>query len=261
MKHGLKQGMFLFLLLLTPISWAHHVHFTPVQWIPLTMAESFDRIHCSGPVRVALSARTTGQKAWVHAKNRRAARIYTAGHTLYITTDLPATTPLQDRPTVRLQISQLAALEVSGATTVSAQHLKNIPPFTVVHSSREKTRLTGELPIKKIIQKGTGILDIAWVKSHTLQVDADKGIVRLAGKVRHLYARVHNTAILDAKHLRAQHVWIQTQQAGKADIMALNTLNAFAQNHSEIHYYKRPHLDVVINTYNSGNVMQVQSWN
>lgn len=97
--------------------------------------------------------------------------------------------------------------------------------------------LQGIVSLNKINFTGNGNLQVYWVNSPYLRIDAKgKGKIDLAGIVKTVDIQLTQDIRLFAQHLRAQQGFIKTEKHAQATINARNALRAFAKDNSVIYY-------------------------
>lgn len=101
----------------------------------------------------------------------------------------------------------------------------------------------GNVGIRELVVTNSDTVAISWVNSQELTLRL-RGTQRVyfAGIAQLLNATVLDHARLDAKYLRAQKAFVNTKQHGTAEVTVLDSLNAYAQDQSNIYYYTTPKL-------------------
>lgn len=159
---------------------------------------------------------------------------------------------------VRMLINTLNRLTLSDTSQVAGTNIHS-KGLVIRDSSSGKLRLRGIFPVKQIDQSGNGEIDLQWLNSQEIVVDLrDKAKLRLAGVASELYAKLSDQAELDAIGLRTKHLWVRTQQIAVARVLPVDSLKAFANDQSNIFYYKTPG-QLQRDTSESGNVLQADS--
>jgi len=155
---------------------------------------------------------------------------------------------------IAIPASRIKNLTVTDNATVTSKNLKTAGLNIAAHNNGT-INLEGQLAINKITQTGNGRINIEWIDSNRLFIDSNSsGPLYLAGTVTHMVAKLTGNADLDARYLRAKKASILTTDHARADIVVLDTLNAFAIDNSSIYYYKRPK-NLTPLTKDSGNVL------
>lgn len=156
---------------------------------------------------------------------------------------------------VTLRVPNLNYLEVNGLGRVVSKY-KNFKAHDLAIRANQSgaVHLEGKLNCNKIIQNGTGVIELMWINSNNLRVDAyHSGPIHLAGLVRDLFVTARDSASLDGKYLRTDTATILATNKAVVDITVKNKLKAYADTSSLVTYHK---LDKpVIVSKNSGNVL------
>jgi hypothetical protein len=149
----------------------------------------------------------------------------------------------------------LKSITVAGNAAVNAKNFKTAG-LTVIAKGSGTINLEGQYSIDKIYQSGNGKINISWIDSDNLFVSSSSsGSICLSGTVNSMVAKLTNKAYFDARYLRVQIASVFTTDEARADILALDTLGAFAVDSSNIFYYKNPR-NLTVVTNHSGNVLQ-----
>jgi len=262
----MKKIIYIFVALsLTTLCYAngdgkHHHATVPKRKRPAVQKVSrYDAIVCDGPANVMIQDvgrqkhyRISGidpKQADISAKLRK--------RTLYIDDDALSATPR----VITLTTGALRSITVADGCRMRGRHVRSYGGLTITSRDSGSLNLTGVLNVTKIVMTGSGTIKLRWVNSHKLHIyNAGSGLISLAGVADYVYARVYNTGRLDAKYLRAQNVLIQTQNSARADVLAVDSLNAFAGQRSNIYYYKWSSHQLTHARF-SGNVLPMAFWN
>lgn len=184
---------------------------------------------------------------------------YVQNDTLWIQAHYEDTTKPIPLINVTVRGNNIRDLRVMGDSRIDAQ-IVDKTPLSLVTEEGDIT-LKGIVNLRHIMQEQGGNISVYWVNSKELQIHSEgNGSIRLAGIVNTLHARINGTSKLDAPYLRTQTAFIQTTDQANAYVIALNMLDAFANDTSNIFYFKAPkHL--VSATRDYGNVLQLAFWN
>ena len=149
---------------------------------------------------------------------------------------------------------QLKNITVTKNAVVTAKYFKT-KKLTIAAKDHGSINLEGWYAVDKIYQFSNGRINIRWLDVAKLFIESNSnGPIYLAGITKDFTAVLSDDSQLDARYLRTQKASVFTTDNARADVLAVNSLNAFAVDKSNIYYYKRPlHLTVV--TKNSGNVL------
>jgi hypothetical protein len=149
----------------------------------------------------------------------------------------------------------LKNITVTDNATVSSKNFKTAG-LSINAKNNGTINLEGQFAIDKIYQRGNGRINISWIDSNNLFIDSDSGgPIYLAGTANNMTIKLTRDSQLDARYLRAQKASVLTTDKARADVLAIDTLGAFAVDKSNVFYYKRPH-DLTVLTKGSGNVLQ-----
>ena len=160
-----------------------------------------------------------------------------------------------NNPIIKVFSPGLKRITVAGNATVSAKDFKTAG-LTITAKDNGTINIEGRYIIDKIYQRGNGRINISWIDGDNLFIDSrSSGPICLSGAVNNMVAKLTHNSYFDARYLRAQKASVFTTDRAHADVLALNTLGAFAVDNSNIFYYKRPH-NLTVVTNNSGNVLQ-----
>ncbi|MGC1854825.1 MAG: DUF2807 domain-containing protein [Candidatus Aquirickettsiella sp.] len=97
--------------------------------------------------------------------------------------------------------------------------------------------LQGIVSLNKINFTGNGNLQVYWVNSPYLRIDANgKGKISLAGVVKTLDIQLSQDIQLFAQQLRTHQGFVKTENQAQAIVNVRNTLRAFAKDDSVIYY-------------------------
>jgi hypothetical protein len=160
--------------------------------------------------------------------------------------------------TIKLQAAHvLRNITVTDHTYISGNNIAT-KKLNIYACNEGNLKLNGKFDVANITQNGRGKIEIKWIDSNYLQIASNsKGPIYLAGTVDNLVAKLSGTARLEARYLRAQKAKILVTDQARADILAIQTLNAFADRNSNILYYKRPQEFNKV-TKESGNVLLIE---
>jgi hypothetical protein len=117
-------------------------------------------------------------------------------------------------------------------------------PYLLMHVNKSgPVELRGNIGLRELVLEDTAPVNVYWVNSRQLLMNVDgHEKVFLAGVADLLIANVHHKAKLNAKYLRTQKAFVNTQQTAIAEVSVLDSLNAYAQGQSNIYYYHQPKL-------------------
>jgi hypothetical protein len=168
---------------------------------------------------------------------------------LYVSAPAPVT-----NANIVIAASRVKDLIVTDNATITSKNFKTTGLSVAAHNNGTMN-LEGRLAINKIGQMGNGRINIEWIDSNRLFIDSSSsGPLYLAGTVTNMVAKLTGSANLDARYLRAKKATVLTTDHARADVVALDALEAFAIDKSNIYYYKRPKHFTPL-TKGSGNVL------
>ena len=186
-------------------------------------------------------------------KNRIYARV--RNHTLYLRQAGAQDTPMS----VTVYMHQLNHLNVFGTGSVTATNLKS-KALTINTNTTGKIKLNGMMALSNLYVSGKSNVTLKWVTGNDLAIyGQNHSHITIAGNINCIRANLRGHSILNAKYLRAKTVWIKTAGQAQAQVLAINSIQAYPQDKSNIYYYKSPKL--MNNVYKaSGNTLQL-AWN
>lgn len=154
-----------------------------------------------------------------------------------------------------VNVPELDALAVRGNVSVTSDHLRS-HGLSVFDDSTGNVYLNGMMDVDAITQQGTGALYLSWANSQVLRVFANnRGPVKLSGIAKQLRAKLNNNARFDGQYLRANSIFVRTQQQAQAKVFPVHALDAFAYDFSNIYLFHAPE-SINRMTMQSGNIFQ-----
>lgn len=160
---------------------------------------------------------------------------------------------------VHLGVSNLRYLHVCNGARVVAKNISS-DDLVVEVDHDSSVRLRGMLNLTRLMQKGAGKVDMLWLNSDRLILESHgAGSTKLAGMVSDLRVKLHGRSVLDTRYLRAKQLWIQTFDSANAKILAVDRMNTFTYDNSEIHFYKTPDTHEELG-HQVANVLQMGHW-
>lgn len=161
--------------------------------------------------------------------------------------------------TATISMPDLSALYLAGSTSVIAHDI-NSHGLVIEAKDDSSAAIFGDVDITKINADDNSNVTVRWVNSHDLAlVEEGNAQVTLAGVTALLQARLFGASELNAKYLRSETILVHTDDEASADVLATRYLYAFADERSNVYYYKsaKHHLE---STHISGNVLQLAHW-
>lgn len=173
-------------------------------------------------------------------------------NTLYIDNKIPSSV------VIKLQsIYVLRNLVITNHAYLSGNNLAT-KKLNIYTANEAGITLNGEFDIANIKQNSSGKMEIKWINSNNLKIAGNgNGPIYLAGTTDNLTAKLFGNSRLEARYLRAQQATIMATDSARADVLAIKTLNAYADRRSNILYYKRPQEFNRVSK-NSGNVLLIE---
>lgn len=160
---------------------------------------------------------------------------------------------------VTVWMPELQTLHLNGTDSVMGDPIYS-QWLNIEGEGQSHVILRGLINVNKINIHGASDVSLRWVQSQHLIVRGyDTSEIFLAGTADVLDAKLMDDAHLDARYLRSHTVLVQTEGGAKANVLALNSLNAFASGDSNIYYYKSPRYQLAQTEF-MGNVLQLGYW-
>ncbi len=160
---------------------------------------------------------------------------------------------------VTVWMPELQSLTLNGTTSVMGDPIYS-QWLNIDSEGQSHIILRGLLNVNKLIIHGASDVSLRWVKSHHLVVRGyDSSEIFVAGTADILDAKLVDDSHLDARYLRSHTVLVETEDSATANVLPLNSLNAFASGNSNIYYYKTPNYQLA-DTEFMGNVLQLGHW-
>jgi len=159
---------------------------------------------------------------------------------------------------MRVSVPELRNITLNGNAIVSSRDFKT-SKLTIIAKDYSTVNLEGQFNIDKIFQLSRGRINVSWINSNKLLIGGyDSGPICLAGVADNMVVKLVKDASLNARYLRTQKTSVITADRARAEILALDTLSAFAVDTSSIFYYKKPK-NLTVVTRDSGNALQLDS--
>lgn len=163
---------------------------------------------------------------------------------------------------VGLQLQNLKQVNLNGSHVqlqeLVVRHINNVElsgiqaaNLNVISDDVGNISLDGIINMQQLTQTGTGTFSAMWVNSSRLNINTSGNAkIYLAGKVDFLNATATQTSQINAQYLRVQKAFVKTEDNSQALIAVLDSMNAFADNNSNIYYYETP---TFLNRYTRAN--------
>ncbi len=178
-------------------------------------------------------------------------------HTLYLRA-LRAALPSRRPALVKVKMYRLNKLKVYGHASVQGTNIRS-NGLVIKTQTTGNVTLNGKLFVDKVKNKGPGNVSLRWIKGDNISIKAEgTGRITLTGTARKIKVDLEDHAKLNAKALRVKDVMVKTDDYAIARVSAINSLSAFAEDHSNIYYYNTPR-HITRYTKNSGNILRMGS--
>ena len=207
------------------------------SWRVVEGLHGFDRVEVSGATHVEITP-SKGDQAHVVMHTKRDVSVKVLGRTLYVHRD--TNTISDQKMDLKIKMPVLAGLHVKDAGLVTVKNVKGADGMLIVDDSVAPVKLKGHYAIAKITKNGRGPLEVLWVDAKKLNIESNQGVVEVAGKVDHLYIRARGSALINAKDLRANDVWVDAKQTSVTNIRPMDELHVYGQDYARVFYFHRP---------------------
>ncbi|MGB6977363.1 MAG: DUF2807 domain-containing protein [Gammaproteobacteria bacterium] len=236
----------------------------PPSWQIIT-SDYYDGISIDGPFDIELIPSTSQNRAEIFANTEDFKQFNTdvTNNTLNISLNTLYASrqpvPVPPRWLMRIYANNLILLCLFDSANLTARSL-NSSNLLIVAADDSQLYIRGMIGgLQLSIPYGNPFVDVAWVNSRDLMIEADGGSISLAGDTQFMDARLSGDAHLNVKSLRINKIWIQTTDDALAELVARHTLRAFADGNSNVLYYTAPTYLTDV-TQISGNVLQMGYW-
>jgi Putative auto-transporter adhesin, head GIN domain len=222
--------------------------------MPQKLAE-FTAISVRGPVKLTLEQTPEDQQNFfqITGEQRSPVSVSVKNGTLYI--QAPEDDPSQIS-TARVGITRLNQLMVDGGASVISKKFTS-SSLSIDANTTGSIELLGMVTLDRLLSSGSGPIHIQWIDSPRLRIDgSNKSQIELAGVAGAVEMRLRDESQFQGKYLRIDQVFIQTKDFSTAKLLVNDSLRAFAYDHSNIYYYKRP-AELTEFTAGSGNILQL----
>lgn len=239
--------------LMTPIATAQPPLPSPeTTKMPESLGD-FTAISVRGAIKLVLEKPADGQQNFFQILGEQHSPISVSvkNGTLYLQTD-----ESNQITTARVGVAQLQQLMVDGNASVTSQQLTSSSLSIDAHTSGS-IELLGMVTLDRLLSSGTGPIRIQWIDSPRLRVDgSNNSQIQLAGVAGSVEMRLRDESRFEGQYLRIDRIFIQTKDFSSAKVLVNDSLRAFAYDHSNIYYYKRP-AELTEFTAGSGNILQL----
>ena len=213
----------------------------------------FTAVSVRGPIKLMLEKPTEGEQNFfqIAGEQHSAISVKVSDNTLYLQADE------SDQPTTAtVGVAQLNQLMVDGSASVSSHQLSS-SSLSIDANTSGSIELSGMINLNRLLSSGKGLINIQWVDSSNLRIDgSDSSRIQLAGVAGSVEMRLKDDSLFQGQYLRIDRIFIQTKDYSTAKLLVNDSLRAFAYDHSNIYYYKRP-AELTEFTSGSGNILQL----
>ncbi len=251
--YSLLTGIAILWGLTVPIAMAETSLPSPqITKMPEKLAD-FNAISIRGPVKVLIEQiPEPGDNFFqMPAKQHSPVSVKIKNNTLYIEAD-------ESRQTTQVNVGlyQLNQLMIDGEASVNSHHLIS-SSLSIDANTSGTIDLSGMITLDRLLTSGKGLIRIQWINSPRLRIDASSNSqIELAGVAGSVEMRLRDQSEFQGQYLRIDRIFVQTKDSSNAKLLVNDSLRAFAYDHSNIYYYKRP-AELTEFTAGSGNILQL----
>ncbi len=220
--------------------------------LPQKLAD-FSTISVRGPIHLTLEQTTDGSQNFFQFQSKPGGPVSFSvkNGTLYV--EAEADHPVTN---AKVGVSQLNQLMVDGNAAVTSKSL-NSSSLSIDANTSGDIELFGMVTLERILSAGTGSIHIQWVDSPRLRIDgSNHSKIQLAGVAGSVEMRLRDESQFSSQYLRIDQIVVQTKDYSTAKLFVNKSLRAFAYDHSNIYYYKKPD-ELTEFTAGSGNILQL----
>lgn len=158
---------------------------------------------------------------------------------------------------VTVGLHQLSHLMVDGSASIRSRNLTTSNPLSIDANTTGAIELSGMINLDRILSANKGPIRIQWIDSPRLRIDGSgNSQIQLAGVANTVEMRLRDESQFQGQYLRIDRIFVQTKDYSVAKLLVNDSLRAFAYDHSNIYYYKRPD-ELTEFTAGSGNILQL----
>lgn len=259
--------LFCLALIINPFAQADTLFVVPKFAVPNPFASNpqpyrlaaFNTISVHGPATLHIVTTNAPPQLVATPTARALLHPWVFNGVLYLSTRYPTspvTIAINPYLPFNLSIDGPASITINGCDNINLQHLEiNGPANLVVNglssnllsiedNGGQNVMLRGMAILDTLCFRSDGSLSLHWVNSSHARIQAyGHGQINLAGVTGRLDASMHDCTTLNAKYLRAQQGFIETNAYSRADVWVRDSLASWAKDESNIYYYKHPELD------------------
>ncbi len=215
----------------------------------------FNTISVRGAIQLILEQTADSSQNFfqLEGKQQSPVSVSVRDGTLYLQADEPN----PSTPTiVKVGVAKLNQLMVDNGASVSSKKFTS-PSLSIDANTSGNIELLGIITLDRLLTSGSGTIHIQWVDSSRLRIDGSKNSkIQLAGVAGAVEMRLRDDSLFQGQYLRIDQAFVQTKDFSAAKLAVNNSLRAFAYDHSNIYYYKRP-VELTEFTAGAGNILQL----
>ncbi len=137
--------------------------------------------------------------------------------------------------------SVLESVKVVGEGYLSAKGLNRAQNLEVALTGEVSGMIRGPIPIKHLVTVGESDVNLYWLDSDKFLLEMrDKTKVTLSGRCSSGELKLADNATLDARWLRCNELTVQSSNDARANVQAIEGLNAYAGGSSKVFYHSEP---------------------
>lgn len=157
---------------------------------------------------------------------------------------------------VKVGVAELDQLMVDNGAAVKSSQLTS-PGLSIDANTSGSIELLGIITLQQVLSSGSGSIHVQWVDSPSLRIEGSgHSQIQLAGVAGSVEMRLRDTSQFQGQYLRIDQIFVQTKDFSSAKLLVNNSLRAFAYDHSNIYYYRKP-AELTEFTAGSGNILQL----
>lgn len=215
----------------------------------------FVNIDAAGNVHVDIVPSKSGRAFYsIHEPAGSENQVYShlRNHTLY----LRQTGIDNGRAEVIIHMNRLESLNAFNGATIDGKNVRS-NGLSLYAESNCVVNLSGMIDLNRLYASGNSRVKLGWVSGDNAAIyGKNHSDITLAGDIETVRTVLKNHTRLNAEYLRTNNTWIQTRDYAQAKVLALDGLQSYPDNTSNVFYYKTPQVVNRINSQ-SGNTLQL----
>lgn len=157
---------------------------------------------------------------------------------------------------IKVGVAELHQLMVDDGASVKSSQLTS-SSLSIDANTSGSIELLGMITLEQVLSSGSGAIHVQWVDSPSLRVEGSgHSLIQLAGIAGSVEMRLRDSSQFQGQYLRIDQIFVQTKDYSSAKLLVNNSLRAFAYDHSNVYYYKKP-AELTEFTAGSGNILQL----